>query len=187
MPLHRNEGKSNASLHRFAFWSADDPADTYGTGSDGVEPGQAWIEHDSGDPDSVVDVKIRNEANDGWVSVLVVADHTHTGDEVLVTYKEEVSATYTLVLADAGKFIDLTDATDVTLTVPLNASVAFPLGTSIIIRQGGAGPVLVVGDSGVTIETEGDRDTTVGQYAVATLTKIGTDTWSLYGALEAAT
>lgn len=40
-----------------------------------------------------------------------------------------------------------------TLTVPTDASVAFPTGTIINIEQGGTGQVSVAGASGVTINS----------------------------------
>lgn len=55
---------------------------------------------------------------------------------------------YTLVLSDAAKVIELNSATAVNLTVPLNSSVAFPIGTLIEILQLGAGQVTVVAAGG---------------------------------------
>lgn len=68
--LHRDAGKNEASLHRFGFLTDTDPAATHGTGEDGVEAGQAWIQHASGAPDSLLALKLRNNANDGWVTLL---------------------------------------------------------------------------------------------------------------------
>ena len=41
-----------------------------------------------------------------------------------------------------------------TLTVPPNSSVAFPVGTSIPIRQAGAGQTTIVAGSGVAITSD---------------------------------
>lgn len=184
---HRDSGKSDASLHRFAYWSESDPASTHGLGADGVEAGQSWVQHESGAPDTIVDVFIRNEANDGWVSILVkTPDHTHSGDEVLITEKEEAGGTYTLVLSDAGKMISFTNGSSAVVTIPPNSSVAFTIGTLILFRQESTGPVTIQGGSGVTVEAEGGKDTTVGQYAVARALKIGTNQWALFGNLAAA-
>lgn len=90
---------------------------------------------------------------------------------------------YTLVLADSGKYIRMTSATAVNLTVPTNAAVAFPVGTVIQIRAAGAGQITVVASSGVTINT---AETLLlrKQGSSAALVKVATDAWDLTGDLE---
>lgn len=90
---------------------------------------------------------------------------------------------YTLVLADAGKAVDITSATPVNVTVPLNSSVAFAVGTQVLVTQLGAGAVTIAATGGVTIRTP----TTLilaEQYASASLRKIGTDEWIIAGYLQ---
>lgn len=101
-----------------------------------------------------------------------------------VSINAQTGTTYTLVLADAGKLVTLTNGSAITLTVPTNASVAFPVGTVIALAQLGAGLVSVAGASGVTINgvTPGDDDL-AGQWATASLTKLDTNTWLLSGGL----
>lgn len=88
---------------------------------------------------------------------------------------------YTLVLADASAFINMNKATANTLTIPTNASVAFPVGTRIAIRQMGAGQTTIAPAGGVTMNSQGAATKCVGQYAIACLFKVATDTWSLEG------
>ena len=71
----------------------------------------------------------------------------------------------------------------VTLTIPTNASVAFPVGTEIEVVQKGSGTVTVAGASGVTIDSLDSMTSLAGQYAVAGLKKINTNEWILAGAL----
>jgi acyl-coenzyme A thioesterase PaaI-like protein len=89
---------------------------------------------------------------------------------------------YTLVLGDAGKYIRMNKATAVDLTVPLNSSVAFPVGTQIVIRQVDA-QVTVVATGGVTINT---AETLLlrKEGSTASLIKVATDEWDLTGDLE---
>jgi hypothetical protein len=90
------------------------------------------------------------------------------------------TANYTLVLGDAGESIEMNVASANTLTVPLNSSVAFPLGTTILIIQVGAGQTTVTPTAGVTINsTPGLKLRT--QWSVATLIKRGTDAWVVAG------
>ena len=90
---------------------------------------------------------------------------------------------YTLVLSDAGKIVEIGKATAATLTVPTNAFVAFPIGTKIDILQTGAGQV-TVGGAGVTINATPGLKLSA-QWAAATLVKRATDTWVLIGSLSA--
>ena len=95
------------------------------------------------------------------------------------------TASYTLVLADANKLVELNVATANTLTVPLNSSVTFPIGTQILIAQYGAGAVTITAAGGVTLRSEGSKLKTNGQYSGATLVKIGENEWYAFGNLIA--
>ena len=97
----------------------------------------------------------------------------------------EQTDNYTLVLADDGKFIDMNKATAVTLTVPKNATVAFPVGAGVILRQKGAGTVTIAPvDGDVTINYQDGLNTT-GQHAVAALLQVAANVWVATGSLEA--
>jgi hypothetical protein len=106
--------------------------------------------------------------------------------DTVTTVPENVQTgtAYTLALADAGRLVTLNNAAAVTLTIPTNASVAFPSGTRIDLVQYGAGQV-TVGGAGVTIRSSGGRLRLSGQYAGATLWKRGADEWLLIGDITA--
>ena len=97
-------------------------------------------------------------------------------------FNAQTGTTYTLALTDVAKVISLTNAASITLTIPTNATVAFPTGTQILLYQGGAGQVTVSG-AGVTIRSQGSKLKINGQYGVAGLLKIGTDEWVAFGNL----
>lgn len=101
-----------------------------------------------------------------------------------VNINAQTGTTYTLALADSAKLVTLSNASAITLTVPTNASVAFPTGTQIILYQAGAGQV-TIGGAGVTIRSNGNKLKLTGQYAVASIIKIGTDEWIAAGNLSA--
>lgn len=92
---------------------------------------------------------------------------------------------YTLVLGDAGKVVEMGKATAQTLTVPPNSSVAFPTGSKVDVIQTGAGEVDVAAGAGVTINSQGGNLKLTGQWAAATLIKRATNTWVLVGSLKA--
>jgi hypothetical protein len=87
------------------------------------------------------------------------------------------------VLGDAGKSIDVTNASARTVTVPPNSSVAFPLGTVVEVARLGAGSVTLVAGGGVTINSRGSLLAVGNQYGAVSLRKIATDTWLLVGDL----
>jgi hypothetical protein len=89
----------------------------------------------------------------------------------------QTGTTYTTVLTDAGKIVTLSNGSAIALTVPTNASVAYPTGSCIELWQIGAGTVTVAGDTGVTVNSLSGTLTLAGQYAQAVLIKTGTNTW----------
>lgn len=96
----------------------------------------------------------------------------------------QVGTTYTLALTDNTKMVTLNNASAITLIVPLNASVAFPVGASIGLAQLGAGQPTVTATGGVTILSVPGLKLRA-QYSGATLFKLATDTWILIGDLSA--
>jgi len=97
----------------------------------------------------------------------------------------QTGTTYTLVASDAGDLVTLTNAAAITLTVPLNSSVAFATGTQITITQSGAGTVTVAGAVGVTVNSaDGDLKLRT-QWSAATLIKTATNSWILIGDIKA--
>jgi hypothetical protein len=93
--------------------------------------------------------------------------------------------TDTLALTDRDRYIRYTSGSAVTVTVPANATVAFPVGTEIHLRQAGAGQVTVAAAGGVTINTS-ETLLLRTQHATVTLIKVGTNEWDIMGELEAA-
>jgi hypothetical protein len=91
------------------------------------------------------------------------------------------TASYTLVLSDADKLVEMNVGSANNLTVPLNSSVAFATGTQILLAQYGAGQTTVVATSGVTIRSNGAKLKLNAQYSGATLIKIDTNEWYLFG------
>jgi hypothetical protein len=95
------------------------------------------------------------------------------------------TASYTLVLSDADKLVEMNVGSANNLTVPLNSSVAFSTGTQILLSQYGSGQTTIVATSGVTVRSNGGKLKLNVQYSGATLIKIGTDEWYLFGDIVA--
>lgn len=97
------------------------------------------------------------------------------------------TGSYTLVLGDAIKIIELNVASANNLTVPPNSSVAFPVGTRIPGYQYGAGATTIVQGSGVTVRSSGGALIVPARYGRFELVKVGTDEWYLDLAAQPAT
>jgi len=113
----------------------------------------------------------------------MISDEIGTGNVLLSDMATSAqSGSYTLVLADKAKVVEMSVGSANNLTVPLNATVAFPVGTQIHIVQTGSGQTTVVATGGVTINTA----TTLklrAQWSAATLIKRAENTWVLVGDL----
>jgi hypothetical protein len=97
----------------------------------------------------------------------------------------QTGTSYNLVLSDSGKIIEMNSASANIVVIPVNASVAFPIGTKIDIIQTGAGATSASFVSGVTLNSDTNKRTINTQWAAASLIKRYTDTWVLIGALKA--
>lgn len=104
-----------------------------------------------------------------------------------LTLNAQTGTTYTLVLTDNGRLVTLSNASAITVTVPLNSSVAYATGAIINVQQIGAGQVTIQGASGVTITSTGATATTPktrAQYSAASIIKTATDSWTVIGDIE---
>jgi hypothetical protein len=135
-----------------------------------------WITNDVGDITSVV---AGTALTGGGTSGAVTLNFDYAvGNQAIESAQ---TASYTLVLADAGKMVTMTNASANNLTVPPNSSVAFPVNSRIDLIQYGAGQTTVVAGAGVTIFSSGSKLKLTGQYSGASLWKKATDTWVLVG------
>lgn len=93
----------------------------------------------------------------------------------------ETGTTYTFALTDAAKLVTIENAGAIALTVPTNASVAFPLGTEIYVSPLGAGQITASGTP--TLRSLSGNLASAGQYAMMKFIKIDTDEWLVSGDL----
>ncbi len=95
------------------------------------------------------------------------------------------TASYTLQLGDAGGIVEMNVAGANNLTVPDNATVAFPIGAQVDVSQYGAGQTTVVPSAGVTVVSVSSNKKIGARYGTATLYKRATNEWLLTGNLAA--
>jgi hypothetical protein len=134
-------------------------------------------------------------AGGGRVSALDFLDSILDYDEETGTVTIQVGATFqafavetltgaanTLALTQQQKFLGISHTSATTLTVPANATVAFPVGTTIMVMQAGVGRLAVAAALGVTIRSAAGLKARA-QYSALRLYKIATNEWVLDGDL----
>jgi hypothetical protein len=105
---------------------------------------------------------------------------------VTFTLNDQTGTTYTPVLTDQYQvLITRSNASASTLTIPTNASVAFPVGTVITVLNKGAGAVTISGAGGVTVLSAGATAASpvLNQYKTCALMQVATNTWYVVGAI----
>ena len=113
---------------------------------------------------------------------------TATGNVIgHIATNAQTGTAYTLVLGDDGKIVEMNNASANTLTIPLNASVAFPVGTQITVLQTGAGQTSLAVTAGVTLNATPQATANTAklraQWSSCVLVKRATDTWVAMGDL----
>ncbi len=155
------------------------------TSTDLVKDGATAIETlgDSIDA-SLVDLK-------GGTSGQVLAKNSGTDmdfiwieqDDTTLSFNAQTGTTYTLVIADLGILVTLSNASGITLTVPPSV---FAAGNIINIQQIGAGQVTLAQGAGVTITSTGATASAPklrAQYSAATIICTASDTFTVVGDL----
>ena len=113
-----------------------------------------------------------------------LTNKTLTSPLINVGINAQTGTTYTTVLADNGKLTTLTNAAAIAVEIPLNSSVAYPIGAQINLAQTGAGQVTVSGAVGVTITSTGAVSATPAtrvQNSALTCIQTTTDNWLAVG------
>lgn len=107
-----------------------------------------------------------------------------TQPQSIVTLKTDITTAYTLITTDAGKCVEMNNASANTVTIPPNSSVAFPVGTRIKVRQYGVGQTSIVAGAGVTIIKPSATLNVSAQYGDVELYKRDNDEWYVSGHLS---
>lgn len=102
----------------------------------------------------------------------------------VVAINAQTGTTYTAVVGDVGKLITASNAAAIALTIPPSV---FAIGDQINIMQGtgGSGVVTITAGTGVTLNSNGAKLKTNGQYAVATVLCTAANTFVVVGNLTA--
>jgi hypothetical protein len=107
----------------------------------------------------------------------------------LITYRRITSSStldstdLTNVNTGVTYIIEMNVGTANTLTVPLNATIGFSIGSQITISQYGAGQTTIAAAVGVTLRSPGSFLKLAAQYSMCTLMKVDTNEWYVVGQL----
>ena len=96
------------------------------------------------------------------------------------TVRTQSGTSYTLVLGDAGDYIQTTSTTAVTITVPPQSSVTWAADTEIYFEQNNTGQITIAAGSGVTINSS-ETLKSFARYSVLALKRVASDVWTLTG------
>lgn len=154
--------------------------------------GNIIVYNSSGVPTSVAetgDVTISDSGVTSIASGVIVNADVSANAAIDLTKLADISTNaqvgnYTLVLADKNKIVEMNVGSANNLTVPLNSSVEFPVGSQINILQVGVGQTTIVATAGVTINSTPGLKMRA-QFSYATLIKRATNTWVLVGDISA--
>ena len=101
----------------------------------------------------------------------------------VVAINAQTGTTYTAQASDVGKLVTLSNAAAIALTIPPSV---FAIGDQINIMQGtGGSGVVTISGASVTLNSNGAKLKTNGQYAVATILCTAANTFVVVGNLTA--
>lgn len=118
-------------------------------------------------------------------SGIAFTDGTQTKQGVpSITAISQKTSNYTLSsLDERDTMIEINSTSDLTVTIPPESSVNYPVGTTLDVMNINTGLVTIVAGSGVTVNaTPGLKLRT--QWSSATLLKRGSNSWVVYGDLK---
>lgn len=95
------------------------------------------------------------------------------------------TSNYTFQIGDANNWTRFNSSSPGAFTIDLNANVAFPIGTVLLMNQAGTGQLSLAAISGVTLVTSAPGLNTRARYAQVTATQLATDFWNIAGDLSA--
>jgi len=103
----------------------------------------------------------------------------------LVSVSAQTGTAYTIGTADVGKLVTVNNAAAQTITVPVNASVAFAIGDQVNFLNLSTGTATFAAAGTAVIRSAGSKLKLSDQYAVCTVLKIDTDAWVMLGNVKA--
>lgn len=117
----------------------------------------------------------------GFASLAGNLDYLH--ETVIASAVNTYTSSCVLQLVDGGAVVEMSSGSGITATIPTNAAIPFPIGTTITLVAIGTGTVTIAAANGVTLLSVSSLVTISAQYAAATIYQRAPDAWVLIGSL----
>jgi hypothetical protein len=139
-----------------------------------------------GGTSGTVTVAIDTSVTADLTTAQTLTNKTLTDPKINLAFDAQTGTTYTTVLNDNGQVVTMNNASANTLSIPTNASVAYPVGTQINVLQIGAGQTTIQAVTSGTTSILSTGATAAApklraRYSMATCIKAATDTWYVIG------
>jgi hypothetical protein len=139
-----------------------------------------------GGTSGTVTVSIDTSVTADLTTAQTLTNKSLTDPKINLAFDAQTGTTYTTVLNDNGQVVTMNNASANTLSIPTNASVAYPIGTQINVLQIGAGQTTIqaVTSGTTTILSTGATAAAPkirARYGMATCIKASTDLWYVVG------
>lgn len=156
------------------------------TGAGDIEGVTAGTGISGGGTSGTVTVSIDTSVTADLTTAQTLTNKTLTDPKINLAFDAQTGTTYTTVLNDNGQVVTMNNASANTLSIPTNASVAYPIGTQINVLQIGAGQTTIqaVTSGTTTILSTGATAAAPklrARYSSATCIKAATDLWYVVG------
>ena len=112
-----------------------------------------------------------------WNSLAYASLIGTINESSVVTTVKDIAANYTVLAADENTTLRSTSATAITITIPN----VFNVGERLDVVQFGAGQITFAAGSGATLNSNGAKLKTQGQYAGATILCVASGQYVLIG------
>lgn len=114
------------------------------------------------------------------IAVITYATPVINPDGIILPRNAQTGTAYTLLITDkSGTEITMNNAASNVLTIPANATAAFPIGAAYTVQQIGAGATTITAAAGVTLNGSVASSVVMPlQYGSIVLRKLAEDTWT---------
>ena len=116
-------------------------------------------------------------------NTVTLTNKTLTAPVINTAFNPQTGTSYTLVLSDNGKLVEVANASAITVSIPTN-STAFPIGSQITVLQSGVGQITIAAATpGKTTVNATPGLKLRAQWSSAVLIKRNTEQWVVIGDL----
>lgn len=142
-----------------------------------------------GGTSGTVTVSIDTSVTADLTTAQTLTNKTLTDPKINLAFDAQTGTSYTTVLNDNGQIVTMNNSSANTLSIPTNASVAYPVGTQINVLQIGTGQTTIQAVTSGTTTILSTAATPAApkiraRYGMATCIKAATDTWYVVGDIQ---